>query len=214
MSHDTTSISVDDKKQPVTTLAPQQTGETRSFVLYTVIAFAVAVLVRILVAAPYLVSGPSMDNTFHNADYLIVQKYSACVPLTSSCVTWGAPQRGDIIVFRLPQNQSQTLIKRVIGIPGDTITINGINVRIKNQVHPEGITLSEPYITPEDAGGPTGETITLNADQYFAMGDNRHVSFDSRSWGPLPTEDIIGRVVLRLYPFTQIGLTPGEARYQ
>jgi signal peptidase I len=216
MSNDQQNFGVEDKQnlQAVSSPVSHRSSENRSLVIYTIIAVAIAVIVRIFVAAPYLVSGPSMEETFHNHDYLIIQKFSACVPFTTNCIIWGAPERGDIIVFHLPQNPSQTLIKRVIGLPGETVSVNGTEVTIKNDANPDGLTLSEPYISPQDAGGPTGETVTLGADQYFVMGDNRRVSYDSRSWGALPTEDIIGRVLIRLYPFTQIGLLPGEARYQ
>ncbi len=188
-------------------------SENRSTITYTLIAFGLALLVRIFVASPYLVSGPSMEETFHNHDYLIVQNFAACVPLTSKCVSWGAPKRGDVIVFRLPSNSSQTLIKRVIGLPGETINIDGTRVIIKNEEHPEGFELPESYVVPQDAGGPTGNIVTLSSNEYFVLGDNRHVSYDSRSWGALPKENIVGRVLLRLYPFGQIDAFPGEARY-
>ena len=181
------------------------TGSDRALLLYTIIAIALAVGVRFFVAAPYLVSGPSMEETFHNHDYLIVDRLS---------YRFEQPQRGDVIIFTLPQNPSETLIKRVVGLPGDTIEVKGIDVVISNAAHPKGFTLSEPYLTAADLGGPGGAKITRPPDQYFVMGDNRKVSYDSRLWGTLPRENIVGRVFVRLYPFTDIRVLPGEARYQ
>jgi signal peptidase I len=73
--------------------------------------------------------------------------------------------------------------------------------------------LDEEYLDPANLGGPTGTHITLDQDEYFVMGDNRHVSSDSRSWGTLPRENVVGRVLLRLFPLSKIGILPAEARY-
>jgi signal peptidase I len=189
-------------------------GSDRSIILYTVLAIAIALVVRVFVAAPYLVSGPSMEPTFHNFDYLIVQKLSACMPFTQNdCIDFGNPSRGDIVIFKLPQNPNETLIKRVVGVPGDTVSLSGNAVTVSNAAHPDGVTLAEPYLSPADLGGATGMQVTLGSGQYFVLGDNRVVSYDSRLWGVLPRQDIIGVVLLRLYPFNQIAFAPGEARY-
>jgi len=201
--------------------AARQGNETHSLVFYLFTAGVIAIFVRIFIAAPYLVSGPSMEATFHNHDYLIIDRFSygICAPsigplkMGSGCIPVGDPKRGDVIVFKLPK-KGETLIKRIIGLPGETITIEGSEVRILNTEHPEGFTLAEQYISPQDTGGPTGVTVTIPADYYFVMGDNRRVSYDSRSWGLLPREAIVGRVLLRLYPFPQIEFLPGGARYQ
>jgi len=179
-------------------------GSDRSILVYTVLAVGLAIVVRFFVAAPYLVSGPSMEPTFENHDYLIVDRLT---------YDFAQPQRGDIIIFQLPQNTSETLIKRLVGVPGDTVSVSGNTVTITNKEHPKGLVLSEPYLDPADLGGQSGVTVTLGADQYFALGDNRKVSYDSRLWGTLPRKDIIGRVFIRLYPFNAIGALPGEARY-
>ena len=102
-----------------------------------------------------------------------------------------------------------------MGLPGDTVVLSGPNptITIINAANPNGMTLNEPYIDPNDYGGITDTRYTLGADQYFVMGDNRKVSADSRIWGILPRNDIVGRVLLRLYPFNQIGILPAEARY-
>lgn len=186
-------------------LSPENSkGSNRSILLYTVIAIGIALLVRFFVAAPYLVSGPSMEPTFHNFDYLVVDRIS---------YELGNPQRGDIVIFTMPQNPNETLIKRLIGLPGDTVSISGNTITITNSAHPHGFALSEPYLDPNDLGGPSRISVTLAPDQYFVLGDNRVVSYDSRWWGVLPRSNIVGQVFLRLYPLDQIGIEPGQARY-
>ncbi len=176
-----------------------------SVALYAVSAVALALFIRFFIAAPYIVVGSSMEPTFHDYNYLIIDRVSYDL---------GEPQRGDVIVLDLPQNTSRALIKRVIGVPGDTVHLVETSVIISNDENPEGITLSEPYLNPANLGGASGMTVTLGPGQYFVLGDNRHVSADSRLWGVLPKEDIVGRVLLRLYPLNDISILPGEARYE
>ncbi|HEY4526666.1 MAG TPA: signal peptidase I [Candidatus Paceibacterota bacterium] len=187
---------------PPAPAAPKKSD--RSLLVYTAFAIGIALLVRFFIAAPYLVDGPSMEETFHNHDYLIVDRLTYRL---------GEPQRGDVIVFNSPASKGNTLIKRVIGLPGDTVTVSDAGVMIANTANPKGFVISESYIAPENLGGASGMSITLAPDHYFVMGDNRAVSYDSRSWGTLPGGDIIGRVMLRLYPFSDFGILPGEARY-
>jgi signal peptidase I len=177
-----------------------------SLVVYTIIALGLALIIRFFVAAPYVVSGTSMMPNFQNWNYLIVDRVS---------YDFETPQRGDVIVFNLPQDTSRALIKRVIGLPGETVVLSGTDptVTIINAAHPQGFTLSEPYIDPADYGGPSNMRVTLGPDQYFVLGDNRVVSADSRIWGILPRSDIVGRVFLRLYPLNEIGILPEESRY-
>ena len=188
-----------------------------SLSIYLVVALGLAVLIRAFVAAPYVVSGSSMEPNFQDWNYLIVEKMTTCIPFTSpeKCFDFGEPQRGDVIVLKLPEDTSRALIKRVIGLPGDTVILSGSKptVTIVNASHPNGFVLNEPYISSANYGGPTDMTINLQADQYFVLGDNRNVSADSRSWGILPRQDVVGRVILRLYPLNEIGITPAEARY-
>jgi signal peptidase I len=176
----------------------------RSLVAYTILAIGLALVIRFFVAAPYIVSGSSMEPTFFNLHYLIVDRLS---------YDFESPQRGDVIVFDLPQDTSRALIKRVIGLPGETVVITGNAVTVINAANPQGITLSEPYLDPQDLGGASNIRVTLGADEFFVLGDNRKVSADSRLWGTLPRSDIVGRVFLRLFPFTKLGVLPGEARY-
>lgn len=190
-----------------------------SFALYVILALGLALFIRSFVAAPYVVSGSSMEPTFHGADYLITDRFSYRVH---------APERGDVVVFCLPDtgpcsffdrirvgqwSPPRTLIKRVIGLPGETVTVTAEGVRVSNNEHPEGFILSEPYLSPTNMGGPSNVTTTLEAGEYFVLGDNRRVSSDSRVWGVLPQQNIVGNVLVRLFPFSQVELQPGDATY-
>jgi signal peptidase I len=178
----------------------------RSLFGYALFAVGLALIIRFFVATPYIVSGASMEHNFENHDYLIVDRLT---------YDFSTPQRGDIVVFGLPQEPSRDLIKRVIGLPGETVEIAGTapTVTIVNSTHPGGFVLDEPYLTRENLGGSTDMKVTLGADQYFVLGDNRKVSADSRLWGTLPRKDIVGRVLLRLFPFNAINILPGKANY-
>lgn len=170
-----------------------------SLLSFILIVIAIVVPVRIFIAKPFIVSGTSMSPTFESWHYLIIDQ-----------VTYNLrePERGEVIVMRYPLDTSRYFIKRIIGLPGDTVIIDGSNVLIKNAEHPDGIKLDEPYIA--DSNKAENHLITtLAADEYYVMGDNRGASADSRYWGMLPKKNIVGRAYVRLFPFTQIGYLPG-----
>ena len=171
--------------------------------LFTLVLLVVVVVIpiRLFVVSPFVVDGESMHPTFENLDYLIVDEL---------LYDFTAPARGDVIVFRYPGDPSVFYIKRIIGLPGETVSINHGIITITT-VSGTNITLSEPYIVNEDA--TYRKSVSLNTGEYFVMGDNRPNSSDSRIWGPLPRKDIIGRVDVRLLPISKIGLFPGVARY-
>ena len=175
----------------------------RSLILTILAILALAFGIRFFVAAPYLVEGASMEETFHTFDYLMVDRIT---------YDFSKPQRGDVIVLKFPLDTSRSFIKRIIGLPGDTVIMKGESVEIKNKAHPNGFYLTEPYIAPQHQSN-TNMTVTLKAGQYFVLGDNRKESADSRYWGILPADDIVGKPFVRLYPFNQIGFYPGQARY-
>ena len=172
------------------------------FVRFAVVVIVVVVIVRVFIAQPFVVSGTSMIPTFQNSNYLIVDELT---------YDFHPPQRGDVIVFHPPiaGDEGTYFIKRVIGLPGDTITIKDSVVSITNAQHPSGEVITEPYITPDAAGD--NFSVTVPAGEYFVMGDNRPASFDSRKWGLLPAKNITGRVLLRLFPFGEMGALPGKA---
>ncbi len=198
--------------------APREAAQN-SFVSYVLLALALAIFIRSFVAAPYVVSGASMEPTFHGADYLITDRFSYRLH---------EPERGDVVVFCLPNtgpcsffdriraglwSPPRTLIKRVIGLPGETITVNTAGITISSAENPEGFILTETYLSPENIGGPSNVTVTLGSGEYFVLGDNRRVSSDSRVWGTLPQENIVGDVLVRLFPLSQIDILPGDASY-
>ena len=181
-----------------------QNDSQRYIFTYTIVALGLALFIRFFIAAPYVVSGASMEPNFDNWHYLIVDRLSYDL---------GGPQRGDVIVFDLPQEGGRSLIKRVIGLPGETVVLKDKTVTVINKEHPKGFTLDEPYLDLQNVTPYAPMTVTLAPNQYFVLGDNRRVSADSRLWGNLPREDIVGRVSIRLYPFNTIGVLPANATY-
>lgn len=169
----------------------------KEIVIFVVLAVIIVLPIRLFVAQPFVVDGESMHPTFENGDYLIVDELT---------YHFEKPQRGDVIVFRYPGNPSIFYIKRIIGLPGETVHIVNGTVTI-TKTDGNQITLNEPYAVDDDA--TYNGTTNLGPDQYFVMGDNRPESSDSRVWGPLPAQNIIGRVFLRLYPLNEIGILPG-----
>jgi signal peptidase I len=169
------------------------------FIRFAAIVIAIVVGIRLFIAQPFIVSGTSMVPTFQDANYLIVDEIS---------YHFHAPERGDVIVFHPPFDMSTYYIKRVIGLPGETVTIENGTITIKNAEHPDGFVLNEPYITPDTPGDSSSTTVPEG--QYFVMGDNRPASYDSRRWGMLPAQNISGRALIRLFPLSEISLFPGE----
>ena len=171
--------------------------------LFTLALLIVVVVIpiRVFVVSPFVVDGEPMHPTFENLDYLIVDELA---------YDFSAPARGDVIVFRYPLDPSVFYIKRIIGLPGETVSIQHGIVTI-TKADGTALTLSEPYVVNEDA--TYSKSVTLGSSEYFVMGDNRPNSSDSRVWGPLPAKDIIGRVDLRLLPVTRAGFFPGLASY-
>ncbi|MEQ1561215.1 MAG: signal peptidase I [Nitrospira sp.] len=172
---------------------------------FALIAVCVVLPFRIYIAEPYLVDGRSMDPTFATGNYLIVDKLSYEV---------GAPKRNSVIVFKYPNDPSKSFIKRIIGLPGETVVMKDGNVRIVNTENPQGFDLDSLYVTHkcpvEIQNCITNIEKTLSSDEYFVLGDNRAESFDSRYWGPLNKKFLQGRPVLRLWPINKIGIFPGD----
>ena len=158
-----------------------------------IIALLIVVPIRYFVFQPFFVRGQSMEPNFYQGDYLIIDELS---------YQFRAPQRGEVIVFKYPQDPSQRYIKRIVGLPGETIAIQEGKVFISqdgvDQPLEETGYLSQVVQTSGDI------QITLNKEEYFVLGDNRSLSADSRRWGTLPEENIIGRVFLRAWPFAAL----------
>jgi signal peptidase I len=165
----------------------------REVVETVVFTFLIYFLIRTFVFENYRVVGLSMYPTLEDNQFVAVSKISYRLH---------KPQRGDIIVFRDAQGGSRKLIKRVIGLPGDVVEIQ------QGQVFINGYLLDEPYIvTP---AYQSKAPITVPEGQYFVLGDNRNNSSDSRSWGTLPYEDIVGKAWLTYWPPSMWGLIPHE----
>lgn len=165
---------------------------------FSLIALIIVVPIRMFVAQPFIVSGASMEETFQSGEYLIVDQLT---------YHFSAPQRGDIVIFRYPRDPSKFFIKRVIAVPGDTITIQNSTVTISNKENSTGFTLDEPYI--KAMNGNLNLVETLSEREYFVMGDNRDFSSDSRAWGVLQEERIVGRALIRLFPPQTFEYLPG-----
>lgn len=181
-----------------------ETGSPKENSLSEILRFALIALIIVLpirwyVAQPFIVSGASMEDTFHNNEYLIVDQVT---------YRFETPNRGDVIIFKYPRDHSKYFIKRIIGLPGETVIIDGNSVTIKNDENPEGVTLDESYAALGSVR--FDQTVTLGDDEYFVMGDNRDHSSDSRAWGVLKREEIVGRAILRLLPPQRADLMPGS----
>lgn len=150
----------------------------------------VAFLIRFFLIQPFYVSGPSMEPNFHNNQYILVDQVT---------YRFSKPKRGDVVVFKWPQNIAISFIKRVIGTPGETIEVRDGQVYVFNDDNPNGARLDESYLA---AGTPNNVRRTLGRNEYFVMGDNRYNSSDSRTWGPVGRHLIVGKVWLVVYPFS------------
>lgn len=142
-----------------------------------------------------------MEPTFVENEYMIVDQVS---------YRFDDPKRGDVIVFKYPKDPRTFYIKRIIGLPGETLEIkNGIVTLFNGDVSQS---LSEPYVVNKDIRG-IDQRVTLGADEFFVLGDNRPVSSDSRVWGVLPRENIVGKPFVTLFPFSKVDVYPGIERY-
>lgn len=171
-----------------------------------VIALAAVFLVRTFLFQPFLVSGASMETNFSNGDYILVDELTYRIR---------APQRGEVIVFRYPKDESTYFIKRIVGLPGETVEIANNQVVIHNVLHPQGAAIHESYVESgasilSCAGreGGMNERVALGGNEYFVMGDNRMASFDSRCWGALARNEIVGVARVRLWPIAKASAVP------
>ncbi len=165
---------------------------------FGIIAILIVIPVRLFVAQPFIVSGSSMLPTFENGDYLIVDEISYKI---------NDPERFDVIIFRYPNDHKKFFIKRVMGLPTEKVVIKGSTVTVINEEHPEGLLLDQPYVENKSDNNMTYE---LKEGEYFVMGDNRSASSDSRYWGPVDKDLIIGKALLRLLPLKNIDVMPGN----
>jgi signal peptidase I len=138
-----------------------------------------------------------MEPTFHTHEYLIIDEIS---------YRFEDPARGDVVVFRYPRNPQEYFIKRIIGLPGETVEIKEGNVYIYNNEYPEGVALEEEYLAPEiETHGFSEQREELENNEYFVLGDNRNSSKDSRNFGPIKESFVVGQVFFRGWPFNKAG---------
>ena len=159
-----------------------------------VVTIVTVIIIRTFLVQPFIVSGGSMDPNFTNGDYLLVDE------LTYRLRT---PERGEVAVFRYPNEESTFFIKRIIGLPGEKITITNGKVEVFNAEHPDGLVLAEHYLPPALETLPRGNgkvEFSVAAGEFFVLGDNRMQSFDSRDWGLVKRSEIIGLARVRLWP--------------
>lgn len=149
--------------------------------------------IRYYLVQPFYVKGASMEPTFLDREYLLIDEIS---------YRFTAPARGDVVVFRYPREPREYFIKRLIGLPGETVRIASGRASIINAQHPQGILLDESYLDPSVQTTPDA-TVVVPLGSYFVFGDNRTASLDSRAFGPVPAANLTGRVWLRAWPFSR-----------
>lgn len=158
------------------------------------VSLVIVFLVRSYLIQPFLVKGASMEPTFRDGNYLIIDE-----------VTYQLrePQRGEVIVFKYPRDPKQYFIKRIVGLPNERVEIKEHKTKIYNSEYPNGKDLEESYLEPsKDTRGNI--TVQLGPDEYFVLGDNRPFSSDSRYWGAVSRDLIVGRTWVRAWPPDEI----------
>lgn len=165
------------------------------------IAVGIFFVIYTFIAQPHQVKGESMQPNYFEDEYI----------LTSKMYTWlGTPERGDVIVLKSPDNANEQFIKRIIGLPGEKIKVEDNKVTIVNNQHPNGFVLQESYLPanlpiPDGAFLREGDLVQIPDNNYVVMGDNRPASYDSRNWGLLSKDKIIGKAFFVYWPLTSFG---------
>jgi signal peptidase I len=168
-----------------------------------VISLAIILPIRYFLIQPFYVKGASMEPNFYDHEYLIIDEIS---------YRFSEPERGEIVVFRYPNDPRQFFIKRIIGMPGERIVINNGQITIYNDNSPNGHLLSEDsYLGTVFT--PGNKDITLGDDEYYLMGDNRSASMDSRSFGPVPERFVVGKVLFRGWPPEKMKFFSDDVQY-
>lgn len=194
----------------------QEQENMKDFIIEVVKMFFLALIiivpVRMFLFQPFIVRGASMEPNFYERQYLIINEFgykNTPVSILGKDIVTVSPHkeldRQEIVVFRAPGNEKQYYIKRVIGLPGETVEIGGGEVRIYDKKSPDGYILNEDAYLPEGRKTNGSMRVTLSDDEYFVLGDNRPASSDSRMFGPLNKDEIVGKVLLRAWPVGEFG---------
>lgn len=180
------------KRKEETPLQGRDKAAAFLFELIQVVAISLAIIipVRYYLIQPFYVKGASMEPNFFDHEYLVIDELS---------YRFRDPMRGEIVVFKYPRDPSQYFIKRVIGLPGETVEVGNCKVKIYNTEHPNGIELDEMGYLDQDCTAGT-LTTTLKPNEFFLLGDNRAASLDSRYFGAVNRSSVVGRVWVRGYP--------------
>ncbi|MEA3398320.1 MAG: signal peptidase I [Patescibacteria group bacterium] len=171
---------------------------TFELIKIVVISLVIIIPVRYFLIQPFYVKGASMEPNFYDHEYLIIDEIS---------YRFNEPKRGDIVVFRYPRNPQEYFIKRMIALPGESVQIKDGQVIIFNSENSDSIVLEEAYLAEDlKTYGLSENKVELGSNEFFVLGDNRNSSKDSRSFGPVNRSYIIGKVLLRGWPFDRIKL--------
>ena len=164
------------------------------FLKIAIVAGVTIIAVRYYLFKPFYVKGASMEPNFYDREYLIIDELSYRLRL---------PERGEVIVFKYPNNPDEYFLKRIIGLPAERVRVAGGHITVYNAAHPEGVAIQESYL-PKDLPTVGEQIIMLGPNQYFVLGDNRPNSFDSRRFGPIGRDAIVGRAWFRGWPFSRM----------
>ncbi len=174
----------------------------REFIVVVAITAALVIPLRTFVLKPFLVFGASMYPSFSTGDYVIIDRIT---------YSFREPMRGDVIIFEHPK-EDILLIKRIIGLPHEVVTLSPGSILIKKGGDEEFV-LEESYIFEDGTGIAVREVFELKGNEYVVLGDNRTNSMDSRVWGALDGDNILGRVFVRLLPLDEVALFPADTTY-
>ncbi len=188
-------------------------GLFKEMVRVFLLAVVIIIPVRVFLFQPFFVQGSSMEPNFQDGQYLVISEFGykqTTVGLGDTSFFQVKPfkeiKRQDVMVFRFPKNTEEFFIKRVIGLPGEAVEIRRGKVIIYNTEHPEGFVLDESAYLSSSVLTQDMPRMEIGQEQYFAMGDNRMFSYDSRAFGPIDESKVIGRVLLRAWPVSHFSI--------
>lgn len=165
-----------------------------------VIALAIFVVVYLFLVQPHQVKGSSMFPTYYDNEYILTNKISYKIH---------SPERGDVVVFKSPKNEEIDFIKRIIGLPGDRIKVMEGSLYVNGKKLDESSYLPADYVTRPGAFAKEGEENKVPDGKYFTVGDNRDHSSDSREWGFVTLNEIVGKAWVRYWPLNRLSVNPG-----
>lgn len=174
-------------------------GVLLDFVQTIVTAFLIFIVIYLFLLQPHQVKGNSMQPNFENNEYLLTDKIS---------YRFNSPKRGDVVIFESPTQKNYDYIKRIIGLPNERIKLQDSKFYINDKLLDESAYLPANVITSPGEFLKSGKDVTVPDNQFFVVGDNRPHSSDSREWGFIPKESIIGKAWFRYWPPSRWGLIP------